>query len=254
VKKQKASSGGKVLIILIGLVMMVVLVGGVIWSTQKMKTDSPVAQVPVAKRMKVPPMPEPQRMKVPLALPQMENAQPSEPAQTRATVNPVVSAVLPVPPPPREVTDPSALPAPQPEEEIRDAVALDEAPPSVTTTSDTPTPEKAEIVQSAQESSQTLPSAASSQTTLQSGAAATTERYNLQVGAYRQEANAQAAVAKLSKKGYSPFLLEITDARKRTWYTVRIGRFETRENAATSLNNLKRKENIAAVIAKAGKL
>jgi cell division protein FtsN len=224
VKKQKSSGGRNVLIILNGLVFVALLVVGVTWFIWVQKTDTSVAQGVAAQRMKVPPIPEAQRMKIP-----------------------------PAPSPPQEVIEPAAMPAPRHEEETFDAVDLDKALPSDTTAGDTPAPEMTEVAQSVQESSQTTHLGAPSKKTPQPPAATATrtERFNLQVGAFRVEQYAREKVAKLSKKGYAPFIVEITDARRRTWYTVRIGRYENRENAAASLQSFIRNENITAVIAKA---
>ncbi len=83
---------------------------------------------------------------------------------------------------------------------------------------------------------------------------APTARFNLQVGAYRVESYAMEAVARLAKKGYDPFIAKISDSRQRIWYTVRMGRFDSREKAAAYLEQVKQKEEISAVIARAGKL
>ena len=236
---------------------MAVLVGGAIWSIWIKKTGVPVPQAPTAQRMKVPPMPESRRMKIPPTPSQTEYAlPPAKPGQAQTDVTPVTPAVMPDPSPLREAIDAAAIPAPQLEKETPEAVTVDKTPPSDTTAGDTPAPEMAEITPSAQAPSKTPPSGTPKQKTPQPAAesATITERFNLQVGAYRVEANAREAMAKFSKKGYIPFILEISDARQRTWYTVRIGRYESHEKATASLEDFKRKEKIAAVIANAGKL
>lgn len=256
-EKRKTSGGKKVLILLIGLLVIAVLGAGVIWSIWFKRTEPVVAQVQTAKRMKVPQVPVSQKIKIPPVPTPIEEAQPSaEVEESQDTVNPVAPAVMPEPSQPQEVVKETALPTPPPVEEANDTVPLDETSADDTMAGETLVQEKAEAVPPAQESSQPPPPAFQEQTPPQQAVAAppAIERFNLQIGAFRVEAYAQAAVSKLLEKGYAPFILEITDGRQRTWYTVRIGRYETRDEAAASLDRFKRQEKIAAVIAKAGNL
>lgn len=256
-KKSKSTGGRKALIILAVLVFAAVLAVGVIRSVRTKQADTAVARAPAAQRMKVPAMPEAQQMKIPPAPPQVEPAQPPvEPAQAKSTADPVTPEVMPDASPPREEMEPAAIPASRLWKEVRDGAEADKTPPSDATAVETPAPEMSEAVQPVQALSSSPPLATPSQETPRPAAvtATITERFNLQVGAYRVEAYAREAVAKLSKKGYAPFILEITDARQRPWYTVRIGRYESYETAAASLESFKRNESIAAVIARTGEL
>ncbi len=256
---QKSSGGKKVLIYINGLlaIAVLVLVAGAIWTIWIKKSGTIVATTPPAKHMKVPPMPAAQQTKIAPVQTQMEDSEkPIELAQAQTAVKPEPPAVNPNPSPPQEAVETTGIPAPQTEEKIHGAVDLGETPPGDRMNREIPVVEMTQTYQSVQESSQTPPPDLQAQESPQEEAATApiTERFNLQAGAYRVEANAQEAVARLLKKEYDAFIFEITDARQRTWYTVRVGRYETREEAAASLESFRREENIPAVIAVAGNL
>ena len=56
-------------------------------------------------------------------------------------------------------------------------------------------------------------------------------------------------IGQLREKGYDAYILEKTDTKRRKWYFVRWGHFQTREDAQHSLSQFNEKENIQAIIA-----
>jgi cell division protein FtsN len=251
VKKQASSGASNILILIIGLIVVAVLALGLLWATQFKKNSTPVAQAPAAQRIKIAPT-------APQASPPQTPAEPSL-SQAPEAPAPVISSPQetpsqepaeeqPVEPPLAATTD-----APAPQDETPAAAALKDTPEPADSTS---AQEEVRMVQP-QEDTSTEPAG---DTPVESAAAqpatdsqAATVHYNLQVGAFREKANAMAAMAKLSKSGYDPFIFEITDSGQRIWYTVRIGRYNSRAEAALSLDRLNKEENLSAVIAKAGR-
>ncbi len=82
----------------------------------------------------------------------------------------------------------------------------------------------------------------------------TFQGYTIQVGAYRNKENADAKMADLQQRGYAAYLFEVTDARKRSFYMVRFGQFEGHQEASETLADFKEKENMQAVIVRAGSM
>ncbi len=78
--------------------------------------------------------------------------------------------------------------------------------------------------------------------------------YTIQVGAYRTKEYADNKLVQLKKRGYDPFVFQTTDSKQRSWYTVRFGRFESRDEAVVSLSEFKQKEKMTAILALANKL
>lgn len=79
------------------------------------------------------------------------------------------------------------------------------------------------------------------------GAAAMT----IQVAAFLSQANAVVQKDALSNKGYAAYIHEYTDARQRTWHTVRIGRFASRDEAVHMLDRFNREESAVAIVVRA---
>jgi cell division septation protein DedD len=73
----------------------------------------------------------------------------------------------------------------------------------------------------------------------------------IQVAAFLSQANAVAQKDTLSNKGYAAYIHEYTDARQRTWHTVRIGRFASRDEAVHMLDRFNREESAAAIVVRA---
>ncbi len=78
--------------------------------------------------------------------------------------------------------------------------------------------------------------------------------YTIQVGAYRNKENADAKMADLQQRGYPAYLFEVTDARQRSFYMVRFGQFDGHQEASETLADFKEKENMQAVIVRAGSM
>ncbi|WP_152972087.1 SPOR domain-containing protein [Desulfatitalea tepidiphila] len=82
----------------------------------------------------------------------------------------------------------------------------------------------------------------------------TFQGYTIQVGAYRNKENADAKMADLQQRGYPAYLFEVTDARRRSFYMVRFGQFDGHQEASETLADFKEKENMQAVIVRAGSM
>jgi DedD protein len=68
-------------------------------------------------------------------------------------------------------------------------------------------------------------------------------KWTVQVNAFPDEKSAQGWVEKLKAKGYNAYVTEIrTDGR--TWYRVRVGRYNSREEADRVAETLKSKESL----------
>ena len=71
------------------------------------------------------------------------------------------------------------------------------------------------------------------------------DRFTFQVGGLMSKAAAKKQESKLQKKGYSPYITEMTSTiNNEIWYTVRIGKFYTIDEAANAAANFAAKENI----------
>jgi general secretion pathway protein A len=68
--------------------------------------------------------------------------------------------------------------------------------------------------------------------------------YSIQVGAYLNAENAQNMMKKLTQKGYDARVEVFNDAKLRTWNTVRIGNYPTKEQAEEDLRIFYEKEKI----------
>jgi len=58
-----------------------------------------------------------------------------------------------------------------------------------------------------------------------------TGRFSIQVGAFQAKGYAMERAAILKALGYAPYFFTTSDAKGRTWHTIRIGKFDTREKA-----------------------
>ena len=250
-KKQKSSGASKVLVILIVFAFMAVAAMGWLWATRYMKMEAAVVQAPVTKRIKINQVP-----------PEASPAQPSAEsvgAQQQPSASPESGMAVSEEGEPREPVAPQSVEAPGP-------VTTEAAAPNAGTSDEEALEEKPEPTAAAQvkdkdeqappqedvsaDTADDEPEAAR-QTAMTD---ADSSRFNLQVGAFRNKAYAVDAVKKLSKNGYDPFIFEVTDSRLRVWYTVRIGHYDSREEAVSALERFKLKENIDAVVMNAGRL
>ena len=71
--------------------------------------------------------------------------------------------------------------------------------------------------------------------------------YSIQVGAYLNSEYAQKMMKKLTQKGYDVQIKVFIDAKNRTWNTVRIGSYPSKEQAEESIKIFREKEKIEAV-------
>lgn len=73
-------------------------------------------------------------------------------------------------------------------------------------------------------------------------------QYSVQIGSYPNVDEAHALVDQWKAKGYPVFLTSAEIPNRGRWYRVRLGGFETKEEAQTYLAKLKNLENIEAFI------
>ena len=72
--------------------------------------------------------------------------------------------------------------------------------------------------------------------------------WTVQVNAFPDEKSAKTWVDRLRDKGYNAYLSE-SRIQGRVWYRVRVGRFESRDEAEKTQESLKRKEHLAKAFA-----
>jgi general secretion pathway protein A len=72
--------------------------------------------------------------------------------------------------------------------------------------------------------------------------------HSVQVGAFRSRTQAKKLVGTLKLKGYPAGILAVTDSNRRTWFTVRIGDYPSREAAAQHANEFTSREKMASAV------
>ena len=72
--------------------------------------------------------------------------------------------------------------------------------------------------------------------------------YSVQVGAFLSRNFAQKLVGTLRQKGYPAVILEVTDPKTRTWHTVRIGDFPSREAAIQKADEFTSREKMESTV------
>jgi general secretion pathway protein A len=72
--------------------------------------------------------------------------------------------------------------------------------------------------------------------------------HSVQVGAYLYPENAQHVAAQLAAKGYPARVFKITDAKGRTWHTVRIGDHPSRQAAQAQADEFSRREQMKTAV------
>ena len=80
------------------------------------------------------------------------------------------------------------------------------------------------------------------------GAGASSVRYTVQVGAFRQQPMAEEMIAKLNKKGHDAYLM-VAQLPDGMTYRVRVGKFATREEAKRAAEGLAAKEGLHPFVA-----
>jgi cell division septation protein DedD len=68
------------------------------------------------------------------------------------------------------------------------------------------------------------------------------------VGAFLEVQNAERVASELNEKGYPARIVTITDPRNRTWHTVRIGDYTSRELAARQAAEFSAREKIDTAV------
>ncbi|MBW1695929.1 MAG: SPOR domain-containing protein [Deltaproteobacteria bacterium] len=72
--------------------------------------------------------------------------------------------------------------------------------------------------------------------------------FEIQVGAFLIKENAVVRIERLRALGYEPYIFSAADQKNRIWYTVRIGKYETFEEANQALSRYARRSDYPAVI------
>ena len=72
--------------------------------------------------------------------------------------------------------------------------------------------------------------------------------HSVQVGAFRRMHTARKLAATLKQKGYSADILPVYDSHNRTWFTVRIGNYPTREAAVQRADEFTSREKMASAV------
>ena len=67
-------------------------------------------------------------------------------------------------------------------------------------------------------------------------------RFTVQVAALRQASGADRLVDRLRKKGYPAYQIRTGAGGKESWYRVRVGAFNAREEAAAMLKKLEQEK------------
>ncbi|GAB6146247.1 SPOR domain-containing protein [Desulfocicer niacini] len=77
--------------------------------------------------------------------------------------------------------------------------------------------------------------------------------YTIQLGAFLESDNAKPLIRKLQKNGYEPRKLNLQDKKSRKWTLVRLGVFETYEQATKKMQIVKKNLKIDAVVRPVGR-
>jgi cell division septation protein DedD len=72
--------------------------------------------------------------------------------------------------------------------------------------------------------------------------------HSVQTGAFLHAENARQMAAQLTEKGYAAHIFTITDAKGRTWHTVRIGDHPSRPAAQAQADEFSRREQMKTVV------
>ncbi len=79
-------------------------------------------------------------------------------------------------------------------------------------------------------------------------------QFSIQVGAFRVKKNAIERASIIKSLGFSPYIFSMEDAKGRTWYTVRMGKFDALEKAKEMMSSFRQKSDFPAVIMHANSL
>jgi cell division septation protein DedD len=74
------------------------------------------------------------------------------------------------------------------------------------------------------------------------------EGFTVQIGAFKEIERANKALNELNMKGYEPYILPYVNSLGTSWYLVRIGKFNTREEAREYAISFQRTEGMEAIL------
>lgn len=74
------------------------------------------------------------------------------------------------------------------------------------------------------------------------------EGFTVQIGAFKEIERANRALNELNIKGYQPYILPYVNSLGTNWYLVRIGRFNTREEAREYAISFESTEGMEAIV------
>lgn len=252
----------------ITLVVLVLLVGVLGWQAKSLLPLPSPAPTPAPVRAKVPKQPPPMPIQTPEPASVPMTADPN--IDTTAAMNdgtivqtdegtltpmaetePSIEQNAPEPAPQSEAI------APEPDQEsIAENQPLPQSVPTQAAEEQQPAPptEANPAPTAPSPSSLASTSAPQSDSATMPPEAITAAPFTIQVGAFLTKTYADDKIAVLSQKGYEPYIFEVTDAKKRSWYAVRFGHFETRDQAAQSLSEFKTKEKMDGIISRSDSL
>ncbi|MBN2397191.1 MAG: SPOR domain-containing protein [Deltaproteobacteria bacterium] len=72
--------------------------------------------------------------------------------------------------------------------------------------------------------------------------------FSVQAGAFLRKDNATRMISLLKRKGFSPYISEKVDSRKRVWHTVQVGKYTTRSEAEAAAKDISDKAGIATIV------
>lgn len=72
--------------------------------------------------------------------------------------------------------------------------------------------------------------------------------FSVQAGAFLRKDNATQMISLLERKGFSPYISEKVDSRKRVWHTVQVGKYATRSEAEAAAKIISDKAGIATTL------
>ncbi len=76
------------------------------------------------------------------------------------------------------------------------------------------------------------------------------KRYTLQAGAYKSKAEADQMLKKLQSEGYRPYIVAANLKRKGVWYRVRVGSFDSWQQALHAKQKFEEKINMTAYVSR----
>jgi cell division septation protein DedD len=136
----------------------------------------------------------------------------------------------------------SATTQPQADEELRESKNVERIAKSETRESKLPA--RQELASVAKRAEDKAAAAARKSQSAEAEAKQSSKPWTVQVNAFPDEKSAKTWVDRLKDKGYSAYLSE-SRIQGRVWYRVRVGRFDSREEAEKIQESLRKKEHLA---------